>query len=184
MLLAAHRSQMLIVDVQERLVPAMLAPDRLLANLTVLLRAAAYLGVPVLASEQYPQGLGRTVPDVAALLAAAGDPAAVPAEKVHFSCAAEPGVADRLAPGRDQIVIAGIETHVCVLQTALDLRALGRSCFVVADACSSRTVSSIELALARLRGAGVTVVSTEMVLFEWLHRAATPAFKALSPLVR
>jgi nicotinamidase-related amidase len=183
MLLAADRSQLLIIDVQERLVPAMHGPEPLLANLGVLLRAAPVLGVPALASEQYPRGLGRTLPGIADLLVAAGDTAG-PFEKVHFSCMAEPGFADRLAAGREQIVIAGIETHVCVLQTALSLRAAGHACFVVADACSSRTVASAELALARLRDAGVTVVSTEMVLFEWLHRAGTPAFKALSPLVR
>ncbi len=183
MLLAADRSQVLVVDVQERLVPAMHAHEALVANVSILLRAALVLGVPVVASEQYPRGLGRTLPEIAVLLSAVGG-GPEPFEKVHFSCAAEPGFADRLATGRDQIVIAGIETHVCVLQTALALREAGHNCFVVADACSSRTVTNVERALARLRDAGVTVVSTEMVLFEWLHRAATPAFKALSPLVR
>lgn len=158
--------------------------DRLMANLTILLRAAHPLGVPVLASEQYPKGLGPTVPEIAALLTPPGGVADV-IEKSHFSCAAEPGFADRLGTReRDQIVIAGIEAHVCVLQTALELRESGWSVFVVADACSSRTPASADLAMARLRQHGVDVVGTEMVLFEWLQRAGTPAFKTLSPLVR
>lgn len=184
MLISAQRSLLLIVDVQQKLAPAMASLDRLLANLTILLRAAHPLGVPVLASEQYPRGLGPTLPEVAALLAPP-DGAPEVFEKSHFSCAAEPGVAERLAlTGRDQIVIAGIEAHVCVLQTALELRAAAWSVFVVADACSSRAPASAEQAMDRMRQHGVTVVNTEMVLFEWLHRAGTPAFKTLSSLVR
>jgi len=184
MLLSAPRSLLLVVDVQQRLAPAMAGLDRLLANLTILLRAAHGLGVPVIASEQYPRGLGPTLPEIAPLLAPDhATPEVV--EKLHFSCAAEPGFADRLAAqGRDQIVIAGIEAHVCVLQTALELRAAERNVFVVADACASRTQANAELAFSRLGRNDVELVSTEMVLFEWLQRAGTPAFKTLSPLVR
>jgi nicotinamidase-related amidase len=184
MLLSSPRSLLLVVDIQERLAPAVQGLDRLLANLGILLAAAHRLGVPVVASEQYPKGLGRTLPAIAAQLAAPGASPEV-FEKAHFSCASAPGFTERLAEfGRPQIVIVGIEAHICVLQTAIELRAGGWNCFVVADACASRTVANAELGQARMLQNGVEVVSTEMVLFEWLHQAGTPAFKALSALVR
>ena len=184
MLLSAKRSTLLIIDVQERLTPAIHELAPLLANTKILLAAARALDVPTLASEQYPKGLGRTLPEVSALLPPA-DISGQPFEKTHFSCTAEPGFAEFLPPPpRDQIVIAGIEAHVCVLQTALGLKAMGREVFVVADACSSRSRASAGLAFERLRQNGVALVSTEMVVFEWLHHAGNPAFKNLSALVR
>ena len=184
MLLSAQRSLLLVVDVQERLAPAMAGLDRVLANLDVLLRAAEVLSVPVLATEQHPQGLGPTLPAVKARLAPPGITPDI-MEKRHFSCVAEPGFAARLShPGRDQIVVTGIECHVCVLQTALELHGAGHRVFVAADACTSRTIANAELGVARMRNSGVNIVSTEMVLFEWLHRAGTPAFKTLSALIR
>jgi nicotinamidase-related amidase len=180
MLLDRKRSCLLLVDLQERLLPAMAEAARVVANSVVLARAAARLGVPVLLSEQYPKGLGRTAPELAALVP--GGPAV---EKSEFSCAAAPGYRERLeATGRDQLVVAGIEAHVCVLQTALQFRELGYSVFVVADAVSSRKAESVELALSRMRDAGAMPVTTEMVLFEWLGRAGTPEFKELSALIR
>ena len=189
MLLSAKRSTLLIIDVQERLTPAIHELAPLLANTKILLAAARALDVPALASEQYPKGLGRTLPEISTLLPPA-DVSGQPFEKTHFSCTAEPGFAELLPPllhdqpPRDQIVIAGIEAHVCVLQTALGLKAMGRAVFVVADACSSRSRANAELAFERLRQNGVAVVSTEMVVFEWLHHAGNPAFKNLSALVR
>ncbi|MBX9635347.1 MAG: isochorismatase family protein, partial [Magnetospirillum sp.] len=106
-------------------------------------------------------------------------------EKIHFACSAEPAIADRLAGfGRDQVVIAGIEAHVCVLQTALGLKEKGYQVFVAADACSSRLAANHQAAMQRLSANGVQVVSVEMVVFEWLHRAGTPEFKDLVALIK
>jgi len=180
MLIERQRSCLLVIDVQERLLPAMASGNQVVANGAVLVKAAARLGVPVLTSEQYPKGLGPTVPALAALLP---EGAAIP--KSEFSCAAAPGYVERLkATGREQLILTGIEAHVCVLQTALQFRGLGYSVFVVADAVSSRKPESVALALARMRDAGAVAVTTEMVLFEWLGRAGTPEFKELSALIR
>ena len=181
MLMSAERSALVVVDVQERLMPAVETPERVLRNLGILLRAAAELSVPVLASEQYPRGLGRTLPDIAALLPKGGSPI----EKTAFGCLDEPVFAERFeALGRDQVVLTGVEAHVCVLQTAFALREAVKAVFVVADAVSSRVALSAERAFDRLRGAGVDIVTTEMVVFEWLKRAGSPAFKTLSGLVK
>lgn len=146
----------------------------------LLLRAAERLGIPLTVSEQYPKGLGPTVGELKVLVS----PDSI-VEKLHFSCAAEPAVAQRVqALGREQVVIAGIEAHVCVLQSALGFKALGHQVFVVADACSSRNPANHQAAMRRLEAAGVGVVTTEMVVFEWLHRAGTPEFKELVALVK
>jgi nicotinamidase-related amidase len=183
MLLRAERSFLAVVDVQERLAPAMATPEPAIARCEILMRAAARLGVPMLVSEQYPKGLGRTVPALAAL-AATNDVV----EKIHFSCADEHAWAERLGlfdeSGRDQAVVCGMEAHVCVLQTALGLHEQGYQVAVVADAVSSRRKEDAGLALARMSQAGLTVVSAEMVVFEWLRRAGTAEFKELSALIK
>ncbi|KAA3628574.1 MAG: hydrolase [Proteobacteria bacterium] len=176
MLLQADRSLLLIVDVQEKLVPAIHEQRRVVENCTWLIRVAREIGVPVRASEQYPKGLGPTVPELMELL----QPSEL-MEKVHFSCSAEESCREAiLETGRDQIIVAGVEAHVCVLQTVLDLVELGKSLFVVADAVSSRDPRNAELAVARMRQAGVQAVSCEMVLFEWAHKAGTDQFRRLS----
>ena len=180
MLMKSDRSSLLVVDVQSRLTPAMNAPEGVVANIAVLLKAAERLGVPALVSEQYPKGLGHTVAELAALA-----PQGSVLEKVHFSCMGDAGLAGRLRHiGRPQVVVAGIEAHVCVLQTALDLLDDGRQVFVVADATSSRTSGNHDAALRRMDAAGVGVVTTEMVVFEWLGRAGTTEFKELSALIK
>jgi len=180
MLLSPERSVLVVVDVQERLAPAVHAADRVIRNVGILLDSAKRLAIPVLASEQYPRGLGVTVPAVRERLS---DDAVV--EKIHFSSTGEPGFMQRLdAFGRDQIVLTGMEAHVCVLQTALGLRAMGRKVYIVADATSSRTPGNAELGIERMRENGVEIVTTEMVVFEWLQRAGTPEFKALSALIK
>lgn len=180
MLIERQRSCLLVIDVQERLLPAMAEGGNVVANAAVLIKAANRLGIPVLLSEQYPKGLGPTVAALSALV-----PEGLAVAKTEFSCAAAPGYLDRLrATGRDQLVLAGIEAHVCVLQTALQFRSLGYAVFVVADAVSSRKPESVGLALARMREAGAVPVTTEMVLFEWLGRAGTAEFKELSALIR
>ena len=180
MLIRRDASLLLVVDIQERLAPAIFDSERVTANSVRLLEGARRLGVPAFVSEQYVRGLG---PSVAAIRDAAAE--ATFFEKTHFSCAAEPGVVDRLrAAQRPQVILTGTETHVCVLQTALGLQAAGFQAFLVADAASSRTPENRAAAIDRLRAAGVGIVTTEMVLFEWLHRAGTDEFRALLPLIR
>lgn len=180
MLLSADRSALLVIDIQERLLPAVQEPERVVARTRILLQAATALAVPVFASEQYSKGIGRTVAPVAELL-----PESTCFEKITFSCAGEPAIIAALnAAGRDQVVLCGIECHVCVLQTALALRALGREVFVVADAVSSRSPRDLELGLARMAQCGVHLVSCEMTVFEWMGRAGTPVFKQLSALIK
>lgn len=180
MMIDSRRSSLLIVDVQQSLAPVVADPRGVYRGCIILLRAAKRLGIPVLVSEQYPKGLGHTVGEV---LAEAPEGAVV--EKLHFSCAYEPAITDRLAGfDRKQVVIAGIEAHICVLQTALGLKAAGFEVFVVADACSSRASANHRAAMDRLAANGVQIVTIEMALFEWLHRAGTPEFKELSQMIK
>jgi nicotinamidase-related amidase len=183
MLLSADRSQLLIVDVQERLLPAMHEGEAMVDRCAILLQAAQELGVPTMISEQYRKGLGVTV---TRLDNAKG--AAPVMEKMHFSCAADPAMGRHVhgvaAGGRRQLVVAGIESHICVLQSALQFKAQGLDVFVVGDAVTSCRPESVAFAFERLRGAGIDVVNTEMTLFEWLHVSGTPAFKTLSKLIK
>ena len=180
MLLARKQSLLLVIDVQERLMAAMPDAEACLARILLLIEGARLLGVPALASEQYPKGLGATVAPVASALGAAPR-----LEKLHFSCFREEPLRRAIfAADRRQLVLCGVETHVCVLQTALDFQAAGFEVHVVADACDSRTAGRKALALDRLRQAGVRIVDSEMVLFEWLERAGTDEFRAISRLVK
>jgi len=180
MLMEAQRSSLLIVDVQQGLAPVMSDPRRVYRGCILLLRAATRLGLPVVISEQYPKGLGATVGEV---MEWAPDGGVM--EKLHFSCAADEAILARFKEtGRDQIVMAGIESHVCVLQSALGFQQAGFKPLVVADACASRDPANYQAAMARLAAAGVGIVTVEMVIFEWLHRAGTPEFKELSPLIK
>ncbi|MGE0737036.1 MAG: hydrolase [Alphaproteobacteria bacterium] len=180
MLLRADCSSLLVIDVQQRLAPATHEPAVVVNNCAVLMRAARRLNVPVLLSEQYPKGLGATVPELASLTNGENI-----LTKLHFSCAADPAYRRRFdALGRNQAVIAGMEAHVCVLQTAIDLHESGTHVFVVGDAITSRSPETKSVAISRMRDAGLTVVTTEMVVFEWLQRAGTPEFKELSGLIK
>jgi len=180
MLLERDHSCLLIVDVQERLAPVMSDPRRVLHNCTLLMRAAQRLQIPILVSEQYPKGLGPTMVDLRSYLPEEG---ALP--KLHFSAAADEAILARLKSfDRGQVVIAGIETHVCVLQTAIDLKAKGFEVMVAADACASRRVESEQMGWSRMRQCGVELLSIEMVLFEWMHKAGTAEFKELSALIK
>jgi nicotinamidase-related amidase len=175
MLLDREHSSLLVVDVQERLLPAIDDWQRLLDNVIWLVRVAQLLKVPVLASEQYPKGLGHTHADLRALLPSGGV-----ADKVHFSCVAADCLDGMHGSERRQMVVCGIEAHVCVLQTALEMRSQGKDVFVVADAVGSRGTANRDLALARMRGHGIEIVSREMVAFEWLRRAGTAEFRQIS----
>lgn len=175
MLMDRENSVLAVIDIQERLLPHMHDAQGVLASAMWLVRLAGRLAVPTMASEQYPRGLGRTHGELLALL----QPATV-VDKLHFSCAAAKCFEGLTGASRRQVVVCGIEAHVCVLQTVLELRAAGRDVFVVADAVSSRRAQDRELALARMRAHGAEIVSREMVAFEWLKQAGTDEFRAVS----
>lgn len=176
MLLTAENSLLLLIDLQSKLAPAIHNNAEVEQHCRWLLEVSRELAVPVLATEQYPQGLGVTVPSLLTLLKSEEI-----LEKIHFSAAQEPHIQAALADsGRRQIVLCGTETHVCVLQTALDLISTGYQVFVVAEACGSRRDSDKQLALGRLQQAGAVIVSREMVAFEWLLRAGTAQFRQIS----
>jgi nicotinamidase-related amidase len=171
----------LLVDVQDRLTPAM--PPEALARVVkyarAMIQAGKALGLPVLATEQYPKGLGRTLPELRELLP---EP---PLEKVHFSCGADEAFAKKLELlGRKQVIVVGMETHVCVFQTTRDLVAMGYEVHVCADAVSSRTELHRQSGLDLCRQAGAVITNAETAIFDLLHRAATDEFRAVSPLVK
>jgi len=171
------------VDVQERFMSVVHEAERMVERCAILMQSAQRLGIPMTLSEQYKKGLGATVPRLYDLK---GDSPVM--EKSHFSCAADAAIGDRVkslaADGRNQVVVCGIESHVCVMQSALGFMNLGFDVFVVADAVSSRHPESVALATNRLRDSGVSMVNTEMAVFEWLHIAGTDDFKALSKLIK
>jgi nicotinamidase-related amidase len=177
-------AHLLIIDIQEKLAPAVVDHEPLIAAAARLITIARRLDVPVTVSEQYPRGLGATVTPVRHAL---GNGAVV-IDKVHFSCLREERLRHRFealrADGRDQIVVAGMEAHVCVAQTVLDLLAEGFQTFVVADVVSSRGQRNIDIALRRLEAQGAVLVSGEMVMFEWLDKAGTAEFKELQQLIK
>jgi len=178
----ATHGQLVLIDIQERLVAAM--PSKLrqqtLRNAELLVQAAKTLQVPISHTEQYPKGLGVTDKTLRTHLA---DSPAI--EKTCFSCFAADGFSSALASHqRQQIVVCGMESHVCVLQTALELQQAGYQVFVVEDAVCSRHKQNHINAIARLRQAGITISNVESVIFEWLRDASHPDFKSLSRLLR
>jgi nicotinamidase-related amidase len=179
-LLDRARSLLLVIDLQEGYRGKLHEEARTLAGARRLLQAAAVLGVPVVLTEQYPKGLGATRPEIAECL----PPDAVRFEKTSFSCLAAPGVREHLAAsGRDQVVVAGIETHVCVGQTIQDLLAHRFEAHPVRDAVSARFALDDETGWARALAAGARPATSEGVLFEWLRDARAPEFKAVHRLV-
>ncbi len=181
--LDAADSALLVIDVQERflkVVPAIAGDQAVGRNCRILLQAAGLLGVPRLISEQYPSGLGPTLPH---LVEVAQDVPRLP--KMHFSCAADPALAtaiDRL--GRRQIVLAGIETHVCVLTTAADLLDRGYQVVLAGDATASRDTAHVTMALTAARDLGALVLPSETIAMRWQRCAGVGQFKAIAQLIR
>lgn len=177
MLMDRHESGLLLVDVQEKLIPYVKYSEHLISRCEWLLRLAKALSVPIFISEQYPNGLGHTVESLRAFVTCATLSA-----KVHFSCyQGQDFNSQWKEQGRKQIIIAGIETHVCVMQTALDLKMnTNNEVFVVVDAISSRHEVDHQYGLKRMQQAGIQLVTSEMVFFEWVRSAGTPEFKTLS----
>lgn len=177
MLLTADGSALLLVDLQERLMPAIHDGETVVANAVRLAEGAGLLGVTVCATEQNPEGLGPTVPAVAAY------PQLVMA-KTSFGAVAEPGFATLLPPNTEEIVVAGCEAHVCVLQTVLGLLAKRHRVVLVADAIGSRDPANRDRAIDRMQRHGAEVVTTEMVLFEWLGNSLHPRFREIQKLIK
>jgi len=168
----AQHSALLAVDLQAGLLPVIHGGDAVLASTRKLLGAAGEIGVPCVLSEQYPAGLGHTEPSI---IEAARSATVV--SKMHFSCVADGCLEGTAIDSAPQLVVCGTESHVCVLQTVLDLVASGKQVFVVADAVGSRNETDKALALARMAAAGAVIVSAEMVIFEWLHVSGTELFR-------
>jgi nicotinamidase-related amidase len=178
--LESERSALVVVDVQERFRDLIHEMPGVIAGCSRLIRFCARLGIPVLVTEQYPAGLGRTVAELAALL-----PEHTPLEKVTFSCCGDEGFAHAVrALGREQFLVCGIETHVCVYQTVRDLRAAGHQVAVAADAVSSRRVRDRDAGLALMRDLGAQLMTVEMILFEILVRAGTQEFKRVADILK
>lgn len=183
------RSDMVLVliDFQEWLVAAMPEKEWVLSAASRLLKGAALIGAPVLVTRQYPQGLGSTEPILEQLLIELADEGAcvIGVDKTDFCCMAESAFAEALGgTGRRQVVIAGLETHICVVQTALAIAGSGYQVQVVADACSSRDNFAHEVALDRLRATNVIVTHSESVLYEAVGKAGTDEFKSLLALIK
>lgn len=171
---------LVVIDVQERLLPAIFGAERLIQNMVRLLKAAAILGLPVFATEQYRKGLGSTVGEVAQLI-----PGFLPLQKLTFSACGAEGFLEGLRQRNvSEAILCGIEAHVCVSQSCLDLLSEAVRVFVVSDAVSSRTPENQQIGLERMRDAGAVIVSTEMILFELLEKAGSEEFKEILALVK
>jgi nicotinamidase-related amidase len=176
--LTADQGALLIIDVQEKLLKAIDGAEQVLSRTLLLVEAAKILEVPVFATEQYPKGLGPTVEPLASLIP--DRPA-----KLTFQCLGAPGIDEALAStGIRHVTLAGIETHVCVAQTALELLKLGYQVQVAVDAVGSRFAIDHDFALRRLETAGAVLSTSEAILFEWTETAGHPRFKEISALVK
>jgi nicotinamidase-related amidase len=177
-LLEARDGGLLVIDLQEKLVPRVLDSASVVANVIRLIRGATALEIPVWATEQYPKGLGSTIPAVAALIPHRPD-------KTSFSCCAVPELVEQLhGRGIRHVTLAGIEAHVCVAQTALELLGMNIVPQIAADAVSSRGTLDRDIALRRLQHAGAVISTTEAVLFEWIGCSDGPAFRIVSALIK
>ena len=176
--MTAADTALLVVDVQQRLIGAIAGSERVVFNVRRLIDGAKVLGVPVVATEQYPKGLGPTVPELAERLGQ------IPS-KLTFSCGGCPEIfEDLLRRGYHKLLVCGIESHVCVQQTVLDLLAGGWRVYLAVDAVGSRFEVDYRTALRRMDSAGTVLTTTEAALFEWCDTAGTPEFKQISRLVR
>lgn len=180
-LLDGPHAVLVVVDLQERLLPAIFEKERVVKNALLLMKAAELLGVPVVMTTQYRRGLGEIVPEVAAAA-----PGVAPLDKLSFGCFGDPGFLARLKSltGRDQLLVTGIESHICVTQTVLGALEHGYHVHVASDATSSRSEANWKVGLERMRTAGALISSAEMALYELLRRSDALAFKTLLPLLK
>lgn len=170
----------LVIDMQERLVPAMAENETLVHNCQILTEGLSTLNIPLLVTQQYTKGLGETITEIGSLITNFS-----PIEKRDFSCCDETSVREQLKiNGAQNIIICGIESHVCVLQTAIDLKEAGYSPVVVMDCVSSRSLDNVDLAAERFRHEGIMMTSYESILFELTRSSAADEFRAISKLVK
>ena len=170
----------LVIDIQERLFPVMFEKETLLKNNLILVQGLQDLGIPIIVTQQYTKGLGKTLEDISSVINNFS-----PIEKLDFSCCDEPVVIDELKKSNAKnIIICGIESHVCVLQTAIDLKESGYNPVVVMDCVSSRTLGNIELVKERFRHEGILMTSYESILFELTRSSNAPEFRAISKIVK
>ncbi|MFH1031325.1 MAG: hydrolase [Chloroflexota bacterium] len=179
-MLSIEKTALLLIDIQDRLTRVISDKESLVANLQKLIKSVKVLGLPVLLTEQYPRGLGPTIPEVASLL-----PDIKSVVKMSFSCCGDGGFIRELKSlKREQVLVAGIETHVCVYQTVADLLNDGYEAQVVADCVSSRTRENKAIALDRMKDIGAGITSVEMAVFELLRTAESKQFKDISQIIK
>lgn len=180
-LLGSEQSCLVIIDIQEKLVPTICNVNKMIGQCSILIKAASLFGVPMILSEHYPDKLGETDKKISSLL----DHNTSVITKTTMSCASNDDFIQSIEKiKKQQVVIIGMEAHVCVLQTAIELKSQGKDVYVVADAISSRAEESIALARARMRQYGIHIVNTEMVLFEWLKHGDHPVFRDVIKLIK
>ena len=179
-MLTVPDSVLLVIDVQEKLFRVMVQKEQLADNLQRLIKGIQVMEVPVLVTEQYPQGLGPTIPEIAGLL-----PAVKPYSKVNFSCCGDEAFLQAFKRlGRKQVLIAGIESHICVYQTAADLIAADHEVYIVNDAVAARTEQNKDTGIKMMLQSGAKLTSTEAALFELLKVAKGDKFKAINQIIR
>ena len=179
-MLTPENTVLLIVDVQEKLLPVMFEKEILLSNLQKLVKGSLLLEIPIIFTEQNPAGLGRTVRELIDL-----NPGVMPISKFDFSCCADPDFNEKLRIlGRHQVLVSGIESHICVYQTSMDLLSNGYEVHMVSDCVSSRTCQNKELALRRMACERVKLTGVEMALFELVRSSKSRQFKAISSLIK
>jgi nicotinamidase-related amidase len=179
--LRADECVLAVIDIQEKLLPAIHEKERLIRNSQLLIKLANILSLPVLVSTQYSKGLGQTVAEIISLL-----PNVTPLDKLEFGCFGngEFCSAVSLLAGRNTLLLCGMETHICVMQTALGALTQGLNVHVAADAVGSRAELNWKLGLERMRAAGAVISSTEMMMYELMQRSGTPVFKEMLPHLR
>ena len=180
-LLAPQQCVLVVVDIQEKLLPPIHEKERLVRNSQLLIRAAKILSLPVIVTTQYSKGLGQTVAEITSLL-----PDVAPLDKLEFGCFGNGQFCSTVANlnGRNTLLLCGMETHICVLQTALGALAQGHHVHVVADSVGSRSELNWKLGLERMRDAGAVISSTEMMIYELLGKSGTPAFKEMLQYIK
>ncbi len=180
-LLNADKAVLLVVDIQEKFVPVVFAVERLIAKTTALIEAAKLLELPIVVSEQYPKGLGSTVKALSDIL----PEGAVRLEKTAFGCLGDQGIADHLKSlGRSQIMVCGLEAHVCVNQTVHQLLSAQYQVHLIEDALATRDPVNLEIGVRKMREAGAITSCVEMAIFELMGQSKHPKFKALQALIK
>ncbi|MBU4118455.1 MAG: isochorismatase family protein [Proteobacteria bacterium] len=180
--LAPEQCALLVVDIQDRMMQAIPAREEVVKNAALLMKAANILQVPMLATTQYAARIGALLPEIEAELGGA-----VPLDKLEFGCFNNSAIAEaakKLPREVNTIVVCGVETHICIYQTVLGGLLQGYRMWVPADAVSSRVEKNYQTGLARISEIGGVVANTEMIIYEWLHQAGTPAFKAILPFIK